>query len=301
MRAAAAAVALRRPLTALVPPPHLRTRALAVVGGFTLLLCLYMLWFRDSNFVRVRQVSITGLTSSDTAKLREELTATARTVTTLHVRQDRLDRVAAAYPSVERLEVSADFPHTLRIDVIELQQAAILVSGNSRMAVAGDGRLLRGVRPRGPLPVIRLRGAFPAERLPAGTALRAARVAGGAPLPLRRRIVDVRETRDRGLVARLRGGPDLIFGDAARLHAKWLAAARVLADRASRGASYVDLRLPERPAAGGLTIEPAAPSTAAPPAQPAPASTAPVAPTTTAPAAPAPAPTTTGPAAPTKP
>jgi cell division protein FtsQ len=287
MRAAAAAVALRRPLTALVPPPHLRGRVLAVIGGLALLLCLYMVWFRDSSFVRVQQVSISGLTSSDSAKLREQLTATARTVTTLHVRQDKLDRVADAYPSVERLEVSADFPHTLRIDVIELQQAAILVSGRSRMPVAGDGRLLRGVRPKGPLPVIKLKGAFPSERLPAGFPLRAARVAGAAPLRLRRRIVDVSETRDRGLVAHLRNGPDLIFGDATRPRAKWLAAARVLADKHSRGASYVDLRLPERPAAGGLTVEPEAPSPTAEPSHAAPTATAPAAPTTTAPAAPA--------------
>jgi hypothetical protein len=40
------------------------------------------------------------------------------------------------------------------------------------------------------------------------------------------------------------------FGDASRPHAKWLSLARVLADPSSAGASYVDVRLPERPAAG---------------------------------------------------
>jgi hypothetical protein len=61
----------------------------------------------------------------------------------------------------------------------------------------------------------------------------------------------------------MRNGPDLIFGDATDLEAKWAAAARVLADASSRGATYVDLRLPERPAAGGLpaqTLEPVEPS-----------------------------------------
>ena len=40
------------------------------------------------------------------------------------------------------------------------------------------------------------------------------------------------------------------FGDATRPHAKWLSLARVLADPSSSGATYVDLRVPERPAAG---------------------------------------------------
>jgi cell division protein FtsQ len=92
------------------------------------------------------------------------------------------------------------------------------------------------------------------------------------------------ETHDRGLVARLRNGPDLIFGDTRRLRAKWLAVARVLADKGSQGASYIDVRLPERPAAGGLPVD-----ESAVPAEPAapPVSTTPqAAPTTTVPAGP---------------
>jgi cell division protein FtsQ len=276
-----AAVALRRPLATIAPPAHLRPRLAAGLGAFLVLLCLYMFWFRDSGFVRVDEVSITGLTEAP--RLREQLAEAAMTMSTLHVRHDRLENVLAGYPAVERVEVDADLPHTLRIDVIERQPAALLVSGRSRMPVAGDGRLLRGL---------------PSERLGPGTALQAAAVAGAAPLELRRRLSTVIQTKDRGLVARLRKGPDLIFGDTRRLQAKWLAAARVLADKGSQGASYVDLRLPERPAAGGLPVDEAA-------AGPAPATSAPAAPTTTAPAAPtttAPAaPTTTAPAAPTTP
>jgi len=48
----------------------------------------------------------------------------------------------------------------------------------------------------------------------------------------------------------MRGGLLVYFGDAARPHAKWTALARVLADPSSAGASYIDVRLPERPAAG---------------------------------------------------
>jgi hypothetical protein len=111
----------------------------------------------------------------------------------------------------------------------------------------------------------------------------------------------VRMRNDEGLVVLLRDGPDLIFGDAFNTRAKWMAAARVLADKTAAGATYIDLRLPGRPAAGGLpaeTLTPVAPAGATgytPPgaaaqaggAQPDPAAgatgTAPVSPQTPAP------------------
>jgi hypothetical protein len=268
-----AAVALRRPLVA-IAPPHVRRWILAGVGAFLFLLSLYLFWFRDSSFVRVERVSISGL--GEAPRLQQQLASAAKTMSTLHVRQGRLDNVVAGYPAVQRLEVHPDFPHALRIEVVEFQPAAVLVSGTSRMPVASDGRLLRGLKTELSLPVIKLRGALPAERLGRGTALRAAEVAGGASLPLRPRLATVIETSDRGLVALARKGPDLVFGDTSRLRAKWLAAARVLADEGSQGAAYVDVRLPERPVAGGLPIQQAAPQ----------GSVAPAAPGATAPATP---------------
>ena len=80
---------------------------------------------------------------------------------------------------------------------------------------------------------------------------------------LRARIEDVQRRSDDGYVAELRDGPELIFGAATRLRAKWAAAARVLADLEARGATYVDLRIPSRPAVGGLaatTVAPVAPA-----------------------------------------
>ncbi|MET0206882.1 MAG: hypothetical protein ABW228_06860, partial [Thermoleophilaceae bacterium] len=90
-------------------------------------------------------------------------------------------------------------------------------------------------------------------------ALAAVRVAGTAPAPLRRRIARVEARKGDGLVTELRDGPELIFGDVSRLRAKWVAAARVLADPHAAGATYIDLRLPGRPAAGGLPAETVAP------------------------------------------
>jgi cell division protein FtsQ len=274
------------------PSPRTQRRLLIVALACAMLTALYMLWFRDSTLVRVERVTVSGLETKDAAKLRDALTLSARSMTTLHVDHDRLMRAVAGYPVVRDLEVSSDFPHGLRIEVVQHVPAAIAVSHGLRIPVAGDGTLLRGVPVEGRLPAIRVQGAMPTERLRDPDALRAAHVLGGAPAELRGRLEGVDETRDEGLVVEMRDGPRLIFGDATHVRAKWAAAARVLADPAARGASYVDLRLPARPAAGGVaaeTVTPVAPASGVPEPAPGAAGTA------TAPAPAAAAPTTTTP------
>ena len=76
-------------------------------------------------------------------------------------------------------------------------------------------------------------------------------IAAAAPDDLRRRI-DRLWTGPRGMMLALVDGPDLIFGDASDARRKWLAATRVLADPSAAGATYLDVRIPERVAAGGL-------------------------------------------------
>lgn len=261
MRAAGAILAAgpRLATRAPLPGPRARRRLLGLVLAAAVLCSGYLLWFRDSSLVGVDTVSVTGLSSDDAGRIRRLLTSEARTMTTLHVSVDELEEAVAGFPIVERVAVSPDFPSTLRIRVIEHHPAAVVVAGGSRRPVAGDGTVLEGLPAPGPLPVVRLRGAPPAERLDEEAALRSVRVLGAAPRELSGRLEAASVTRERGVVAQLREGPELIFGEATRLRAKWAAAARVLADPSSGGASYVDLRLPGRPAAGGLPAETLAP------------------------------------------
>jgi cell division septal protein FtsQ len=180
-----------------------------------------------------------------------------------------------AYPVVRALEVRPDFPHGLQIHVVEHRPAA-LVGG---LPVAGDGTILRGMPVEGRLPTIPARGDLHGNRLKDSTSLHAARVAGGAPAALRPRLEQVEMRGEDGIVVVVRDGPELIFGNATHVHAKWVAAVRVLADPDAAGASYIDVRLPGRPAAGGLPAEtlspvaPPGPTTATPPAIEAPADT----------------------------
>jgi cell division protein FtsQ len=111
--------------------------------------------------------------------------------------------------------------------------------------------VLRGVTAGRDLPSVTL------EHLPAGSKitdtklLRALAVAGAAPPALRRKTEEF-DYDDRGVIAFMNGGPDLIFGTDDDADAKWVAAARVLAETSAAGATYLDLRVPGRVAAGGL-------------------------------------------------
>ena len=240
-------------------PPRAKRWLLIALAVCLVLAVGYRFWLRDSSFVTVEQVKVTGMTTKDAPRVRAALASAAHTMTTLHVRREVLEQAIAAYPVVRALDVRPDFPHGLAIHVIEYRPAA-LAGG---LPVAGDGTVLRGIPVEGSLPRIETTGAPHGNRLTDPAALHAARVAGTAPLALRPRLELIEMRAQDGIVVQMRDGPELIFGDATRARAKWIAATRVLADPEAEGASYIDVRLPGRPAAGGLptaTLSPVAPA-----------------------------------------
>jgi len=246
----------------------MRRRLLALTVTAVILIAGYLLWLRDSALVQVDTVTVTGLTSSDGGRVRAALEAAARDTTTLHVDREKLERAAAPFSAVRSIEVRPDFPDAMRIHVSEYRPVALLVSGSRRVPVAGDGAVLTGLPVKGDLPLVRTVGALPTGRLAAGAQLSAARVAGGVPAALGSRVQEIVRQRGKGVVVPLEDGPRIIFGDGASVRAKWAAAVRVLADPDAAGAAYVDVRIPERPAAGGLPVEtvaPLAPAGAPPP------------------------------------
>jgi cell division protein FtsQ len=259
MRSPAATV--RRPrapfarLRAAVTPSRRTRRRLAVAAILAALLAaLYMFWLRDSSLVAVERVTVTGLSGQDAERVRVALASTAETMTTLNVDEARLREAAAAFPVVARVEPEPEFPHAMTIHVVEHRPAALAVAGGAEQPLASDGSVLAGVSVAGDLPTIELAVAMPARQLGPGAASDAARVAGAAPAAIAARVESLaREGLARGVVAQLEDGTELVFGAPERLAAKWAAAARVLAADDAEGATYVDVRIPERPVAGGLT------------------------------------------------
>ena len=223
----------------------------------------------DSSFVAVREVQVTGITASDGDRVRAALVSAAHEMTTLHVREQALREATASFTSVEDLRVTTDFPHALTIEVVERRPVAALAAGRGerRIPVTGSGILLRGVSADRDLPSLVLRTSPVGPKLTDKRALRALAVTSAAPDPLRRKAGEVK-VESRGVVVTLDDGPELVFGSDEAAGAKWRAAARVLAETSARGATYLDLRIPGRVAAGGLA--PIAPEEENPNLQPEP-------------------------------
>ena len=217
---------------------------LAVGGGGFLLL-------RDSSLFRVEHVQVTGATGASAPRIASALRDAGASMTTLHVDEAALRRAVASFPQVQGIEVRGHGRNGLRVAVREYVPVGAVSDAGRHVPVAGDGTLLRGVPAAKNLPLVPVTGGAGGSRLANPAGLRAVAVLAAAPRALRP-LVERVTIGARGLGATLRQGPDVYFGTADRLGAKWAAAAGVLADDDARGADYIDVRLPERPAAGGL-------------------------------------------------
>ena len=230
-----------------------RARAIVLLIALVLLLGGGWLWLRDSTLVAVKHVSITGLSGPDGPQIRSALLAAADNMTTLDVRIAQLKTAVAPFPVVKDLRVSAQFPHGMRIRVIERVPVGAVAVGGQTIPVAADGTLLHDVNAPASLPAIPLRVPPGGARVSEPDALQAVQVLAAAPARLLARVSQVTTVAPHGLVAQLRNGPSIYFGDTDRLAAKWLAAVAVLADSGSAGAPYIDVTDPDRPAAGAAS------------------------------------------------
>jgi cell division protein FtsQ len=225
---------------------------LAVLGALAVALAAgYLFWLRDSSLVAVDDVEVVGVTAGEREQIVAELTAVAKRMTTLHVDRDRIERVASAYPTISSVEVDPNFPHGMRIEVVERPPTLLVRGGGREVAAAADGTLLPGVPvAEDELPVLEV-DEVPASGMLGGEPLEQALIVGAAPEPLRPLIEKIDYDDDYGVEVTLRGEIPVRFGDGAAAAEKWAAAAAVLADPKLDAVTYVDVRVPERPAAGG--------------------------------------------------
>ncbi len=211
------------------------------------------LWLRDSSLVAVRHVHITGVHGTDAIQIRTALDDAATRMTTMHFNPAALRSAVSSFAIVGALHVTEDFPHTVSISVTERLPVAALQSAGQRTAVAADGTVLGPTWLSSSLPLVTTSvEPPPGGHLREASALAGVAVLGAAPASLERFVVRVYEGPE-GLTVAMRNGLLVYFGDATRPHAKWLSLARVLTSPSAAGALYVDVRLPERPAAGFTT------------------------------------------------
>lgn len=215
------------------------------------------IWVRGSALVSVNRITVTGLSGPSSGQIHAALVSAAHDMTTLSVKMSALRIAVAPFPVVKSLSVSTQFPHGMRIRVTEQVAIGAVTVDGRRIAVAPDGTLLPSVSASGlaSIPVSVPPGG---TRLSDGATRGAVAVLAAAPAWLRARVAQVSSTSANGLVAALRAGPKIYFGSASQLRAKWAAAAAVLAAPSSAGAAYIDVTVPERPAAGGVASTAAA-------------------------------------------
>jgi cell division protein FtsQ len=208
------------------------------------------LWLRHSSLVSVEHVQVTGVHGPDAGAIDAALIGAARHMSTLDVHVGALRAAVAPFRVVRDVQASSSLPHGLHIRVIEQPPVAALAVGAARTAVAADGAVLGPALLSSSLPTVTA-GSEPATGAHVhGASLSAAlTVLGASPAPFAKLLLRA-FTGPKGLTVTMSGGLSVYFGDGSRPHAKWLSLARVLSDPSSAGASYVDVRLPERPAAG---------------------------------------------------
>jgi cell division septal protein FtsQ len=199
--------------------------------------------------VSVTKVKVTGVSGPDAGAIRSALVGAARGMTTLDVNMSQLRSAVSPFPVVSDVRVSTQFPHGMRIRVVERLPVAMVSVAGKNVAVGGDGTLLHGMVMSAPLPVIPLTVPPGGPHL-TGQALESAKLLAAAPDALLPKITQVSTQPGHGLAAQIRGGPRVYFGSGSNARAKWLAASAVLADPGSAGATYIDVTDPVRAAAG---------------------------------------------------
>jgi cell division protein FtsQ len=240
-----------RPFTSL--SPRWRRRLATVIALGLVLAGAWLLGVRNLPLFAVESVQVEGADRSYAKRLERRLERAARGMTTLNVAEHTLEAAAARYPAVIGLRVEAELPDRLLVGVVERPPVAVVEAGTKRrVPVAADGAILTGQPIDRPLPRVPGRVRRSQARLDDAGARAAARVVAAAPPALAAGLERVRESRREGFVVELRRGPELRLGPPTALEAKWRAAAAVLASRPAEGARYIDLRLPDRPAAGGF-------------------------------------------------
>lgn len=257
-----------------------RLHLLVALAGLLLVLGCGWLWLRSSSLVAVRSVTITGVSGPDAPQIRQALAARARRMTTLNASSGELHAAVAVYPEVRAVQVSTSFPHGISIHVVENDPVGTVRAGARTVVVDQAGQLLPDAPINARLPAIEVPARPGQQSLASGDGAQAVALLAAAPYPILTRLAWVRVAGGEGLVAGLRSGPQLVFGDPTQLGLKWAAADAVLADGSAAGASYVDVTDPARPAAGsgqdrgvttlpapaGATAGTAAPATAGTPA-----------------------------------
>lgn len=232
-------------------------------GLLAMLACLLLMagtWLllRNSSLVAVEKVEVTGLSGYYDRAARRAIVAEAQLMTTMNVDEQRLADVAAQFVDVSAIQTDSDFPHGLSIHVVVRRPVAVAKIGGTMVGLTGNGVILSDAQNLAGLPRIEISGPISRGHVTDAKAVEAVTVLSAAPDVLLRQVKAVK-WGTRGLSVVLEKGLVIYFGGKSLAAAKWKAVAAVLAAKSSKGAHYIDVRIPDRPALGGLGAAPVTP------------------------------------------
>ncbi len=205
---------------------------------------------RGASGATIRHVQIVGLNGTDQREIAAALTSAALGQPTNAVSLDQLRGAVAPFPMVHDLSVRPRSATGVVITVGERFPVALVQTPSGRTAVSADGAVLGNTLSTTHVPTI-IVPVLPDGQIRDARTLSEVTLLGDAPLVLLHRAARA-YYGPQGLTVAMRNGLLIFFGDATRPVAKWLGAEAVIADSRAAGALYVDVRLPDRPAAGGL-------------------------------------------------
>lgn len=221
--------------------------AVALIAGFLLI--------RDSSLVAVESVKVTGLVKGDPKGLEGAISRAAREMTTLHIDNDALARIAARYATVKKVSAKPVFPNKLKLEVIHHSPVAVISTTEGTAALTRDGTVVEGLKATKGLPRIQVQRKLSGSSVRGRMARASLALLVATPSAWRERIRMV-YVGPKGLTVALRDGPKIYFGAGSDPALQWRAAARLLAEPSVRAATYIDVSSSERPAVGGLGAEP---------------------------------------------
>ena len=212
----------------------------ATFGGYVLV---------SGDSLRVRQVDVTGVGIADPLEVMEAADLGGRSLLVVDTRA-AARRIVATLPEVKAATVERDWPQGMRIEVTEHQGWGYWESTGQRVVIDAAGLVIERGRPPAAdaVTILDVTGTLPPQ---AGNVMDPDTVQ-----TVTRLVADARSQRlgvsverfefhdDRGLVVRVAGGPDAVFGDSHNYDFKvaaWGALLNQLAEE-ERDVQEIDLR-----------------------------------------------------------
>lgn len=234
-------------------------RAAGVVAAVAAVVALLYVAARETSLFAVRTVAVSGAPPDVRAAVAEAASAWEGT-SLVALDGDELRRRLEALPVVRSVEYDRAFPHTLALQVIPEQAAAVVRSGGEAWLVSERGRVMAAAERDGArgLPHVRVAEVDlgPGEFLDEADARLAVAVATdvpkGFPVPVR-----AIRASDGAVELRVARGTEVRLGDARDLRLKLAVAARVLRSLSAEEQEelvYLDVSVPERPV-GATTLD----------------------------------------------